>query len=191
VTKPDDTLKFYEQTLSQQRAAGDRAGEANTLNDMVAIYYQNGDLDRTVPLLKRIIEVMYALGSVAEAATYHLNLGVVLQRLGRINEATTQVEQGRATLVLYKLPHGAGGATIADFDRRLAQLRGDAPPQPSVDAQVAEAIRLIKGADDEKLRVMAEQVSPQTVAQFIEEAKRLGDADLLARVQRVQKMQGE
>ncbi|MDX2139093.1 MAG: NB-ARC domain-containing protein [Chloroflexota bacterium] len=120
-------LEFYEQALPVFRAVGDRGGEATTLNNMGYLYFQNGELERTIAIQEDIIAIMQDIGDVMSEALYHWNIAIVLQRMGRVDEVIAHVEQGRALLVKYDLPQNAGGGTLADYDRLLAQLRGGTP----------------------------------------------------------------
>ncbi len=118
-------LDYYEQALPMHREVGNRTMEATTLNNMAAIYFYAGELEKAVEIFQQIIEIFRAVGAVSEEASILVNTAVVYQRMGRIAEAIESAQAGRDILIRYNLPQAASGATIAQYDALLAELRGD------------------------------------------------------------------
>ncbi len=122
---PRRALEFYNQALPILIEIGDKKNQTGALNNMSYIYFQNGELEKTVEIQKQIIEIVQQMGAVAEEASFRLNIAVVYQKMGRIDDAIAQAERGREILVTHDLPYNTAGNSVADYDRFLAQLRGE------------------------------------------------------------------
>ena len=152
-------LAHYQQALPLRRQVGDRAGEATTLNNLAYIYFQQGQPDQAVHMLRGAASVLHQIGAVAEEAALLRNLAVVLhQALGQTEEAIASVTQSIAILERYRLPQDAGGVTLAEHQALLAQLQHGADGQNegiSLD-QLLARVRQARAGD----RVLAEALAP-------------------------------
>ena len=119
----EKALGYYEQALSLSRQVGDPRGEATTLNNIAYIHFSQSNASEAANTLAEIIVVVQQVGDVASEASYRYNLAVVLQQLNRIPEAIAHLEQSIALLTRFHLPQDAGGATLAQHQAFLAQLR--------------------------------------------------------------------
>jgi tetratricopeptide (TPR) repeat protein len=165
------TLEYYEAALPLYQAVGDRGGEAATLNNMAVIYFHEGNLERAAEIFQQIIEVTQTIGAVAEEALFLVNIAVVYQRMGRIGDAIAAAERGREILVRYNLPQNAAGATIAQYDHLLRQLKGEdtSSPQENEMAQAMQALAQLyaQGGADAVRSALAQGGVPEAAIEQI------------------------
>ena len=105
---------------------GDRGGETTTLNNMAAIYFQEGDLKRAADSFRQIITIAQQMGASADESLFRFNLAVVFQRINRIPDAIAQVERSIQLQQSVGLSQDGGGNTIERKEHLLAEWRGEA-----------------------------------------------------------------
>jgi len=81
-------------------SAGDQNNAARTLNDLAAIYYQQGDLVKAQSMWEEAIEVFRKLGDTQGLAASSNNVGDVLLTRGKLDEARKLLQQAMAGYML-------------------------------------------------------------------------------------------
>jgi tetratricopeptide (TPR) repeat protein len=137
--------------LPLRRAVGDQGGEAQTLNNIAAIYFSNGELDKAVAIFEQVIKISRSVGAVSQEAAYLINVAMVYERMKRIDEALEAVEKGKLILLHYNLPHSAANQRIADYDAMIERLKGRryGTSESSQEEQFAETMQMLRGIYDE------------------------------------------
>ncbi len=77
-----EALGLYEQRLALVRGAGDRAGEATTLNNIGLVYDNLGDRDQALRFFNDALPIRREVGDRAGEATTLNNIGAVYDNLG-------------------------------------------------------------------------------------------------------------
>jgi tetratricopeptide (TPR) repeat protein len=94
-------------------SAGDQNNAARTLNDLAAIYYQQGDLVKAQSMWQEAIEVFRKVGDTEGLAASSNNVGDVLLTRGKLDEAKKLLEQALAG---YRLTGDRSGMALAMVD---------------------------------------------------------------------------
>src|SRR4029079_2859089 len=92
-------LDYYKQALAIQRETGNRAHEAETLDEMGALAAAEGDYEKALELHKQAIEIQHTVGNQRREALAITNLGEVYNLLGQPEKA---VEQFSKALTIFR-----------------------------------------------------------------------------------------
>lgn len=126
---PRRALVLSAQGLPILREAGDRAGEARTLNNMGMFCQVTGQLERALELFEQALPILQDVGDRAGKAATLANLAVTLHRsLGRTAEAIPLVQQSIVILKEYHLPQDSAGQTLAQHEAFLAEMQATLQP---------------------------------------------------------------
>jgi CHAT domain-containing protein len=86
----------YEQSLTITREIGDRAGEANTLNNIGIVYESLGNYPEAIAQYEASLAIKREIGDRAGEANTLNNIGIVYESLGKYPEAIAQYEASLA-----------------------------------------------------------------------------------------------
>jgi CHAT domain-containing protein len=105
-------LESYNQTLSIQRAIGDRGGEAQTLDSIGGIYQSSGDHQRSLDFYNQSLSVWRADKNRFGEASTLTNIVRVYDSLGDYQKALDTATQARSLWTEINDPFGVGSALI-------------------------------------------------------------------------------
>lgn len=80
-------IKKYEEALPLWRDAGDKKGEAFTLNQIGVLYSRTGQPKKAVEYYEKAIPLWHAVGDLLNEATTLTNMGIAYARLGEVRKA--------------------------------------------------------------------------------------------------------
>jgi tetratricopeptide (TPR) repeat protein len=111
-------LRYLQESLAITRAVGDRAGEGTTLNNIAAIYQDQGDYGTALRYLQESLAIMRAIGNRAGLCTTLFNIG-------HIHLAKQEREQAIASFVAaYRIAKQIGYAQVLSTLDNLAKQMG-------------------------------------------------------------------
>lgn len=85
------TLDFYNQVLTTQRDAGDKAGEAATLSNISRVYWEQGDLQQSLDILKQALSLQQEIDDKWGENQTRFNMGVAYIATGDLTKAEEQL----------------------------------------------------------------------------------------------------
>jgi eukaryotic-like serine/threonine-protein kinase len=118
-----DAMAACENSRQWSAAAGDRNGEARTMNDFAALYFFQGDLARAEAMWRETIPEFREIGDRQGVAAATNNLGDVLLMRGRLGEAKKFLQQ--AILNYQAVEDKDGLARVLNDLGDLSRQKGD------------------------------------------------------------------
>jgi tetratricopeptide (TPR) repeat protein len=91
--QPQRALEHYHQALPIRREVGDRAGEANTLNNIGTVYSGVGQPQRALGHYQQSLPILREVGDRAGEAVTRYNLAMIYRGHGELALAVTELEQ--------------------------------------------------------------------------------------------------
>jgi Tfp pilus assembly protein PilF len=92
----ETAMQYYQQALSLHRSAGNRNGEASTLNNIGVIHRVKGEHERALEIYEQVLRIRRELKDVSGEAT-------TLNNMGRVFRLTNQID---LAMEYYKQSHG-------------------------------------------------------------------------------------
>ncbi|MDQ2856996.1 MAG: tetratricopeptide repeat protein, partial [Acidobacteriota bacterium] len=86
-------LEYYNQALPLRKEAGDKNGEASTLNNMAVVYSNIGETQKALEYLNQTLLINRAVGDKSSEATTLNNIGTVYSDLGEKQKAIDYYNQ--------------------------------------------------------------------------------------------------
>ncbi|HKQ92607.1 MAG TPA: tetratricopeptide repeat protein, partial [Blastocatellia bacterium] len=87
------SVEKYHEALDLYRKAGDRGGEAVTLNNIGLVYWSLGEMQKALEKFNESLPISRALGDRSEEATTLNNIGEVYRSLGEVQKALEKLNE--------------------------------------------------------------------------------------------------
>jgi CHAT domain-containing protein/Tfp pilus assembly protein PilF len=117
------SIEKYHEALELYRRATDRNGEAETLNNIGAVYYLLGEPRKALEKFNESLPIHRAIGDRREEATTLSNIGAVYDLLGEMQKALEKYNE--ALPIFHAVGDRSGEATILSNIGRVYQALGE------------------------------------------------------------------
>jgi tetratricopeptide (TPR) repeat protein len=118
-----DAVQVCQNARKSFTAVGDRDNAARATSDFAALYYQQGDLDRSEAMFREAIKVFRQIGDIEGVATASSNLGDISFARGNLTEAARALSDA---IPGYKEMGDKDGVALSLNDlAEVARRRGD------------------------------------------------------------------
>ena len=145
-----DAVQVCQNARKSFTAVGDRDNAARATSDFAALYYQQGDLDRSEAMFREAIKVFRQIGDIEGVATASSNLGDISLARGNLTEAARALSDA---IPGYKEMGDKDGVALSLSDiGEVARRRGDLE---AALASYHEARAIAKEIDDKRAMAYA------------------------------------